>query len=445
MYSSIYENFRKYIWKGNQEIRRCIREMKNTEWISREELETIQLKKLKQLVDYAYNNIPFYYERYQREDIHPSDINSLKDFQALPFLTREDVQQNLQTLVSPAYQGSTFTNSTAGSTGQPMRFVMEFSAAYHSYAIENRCRGWYRVGPADKVAWIWGNLRDFPGWNIRERAKAYFQRRRYLNSRTLTEQKMQEFAKMLIRWKPAIVIAYPSALGIFAGYLNEQRIFNINPKLVEVGGEKITPEQRQMFEDVFRAPVANYYGSWESGVLAYDCPAGNLHVMENRYIEAVSNNTVVAPGQMGEIVITSLNHYAMPFIRYKIGDVGIIETTNCSCGRSMPVLREVTGRTSDLLVDTDNRLVHWSSFYTIMRKKPEVLRYQLYQPDREHIKVRLESKQELEPAYLENIKSLLQPCFGENMMISVELVDQIELTPAGKLRSIISDVKPELL
>jgi len=207
----------------------------------------------------------------------------------------------------------------------------------------------------------------------------------------------------------------------------------------------VTPSQRQLFEEVFQAPVADNYSSWEIDSMGYQCPQGGLHVSEERYLELVANGRVVNPGQMGEVVITSLNQYAMPFIRYKNEDVGIYESEDCSCGRGMPVLREIVGRNSDLLVKPDGQIVHWSSIFTIMRHKPEVYQYQMYQSDREHLEVRLVCKQRVDSTLLEDIRNELRPCFGESMQISVKLVDRIELTSSGKRRFIISEVKPDFI
>jgi len=443
MYSNIYNFMRRFFWRGGREIRRSLHELERSQWVPRSELETMQLKKLQRLVSYAYEHVPFYRQRYQREDIYPQDITSLKDFQALPFLTRDDVINHLEDLVSTDYWGDIFEDTTSGATGYPMRFYMDRSTALWNFAFIARCHGWYGVKWGDKRAVIYGMLRDYSNWRWRDRLAANIKRDRYLNPRTMSESKMQAFAKMLVKWQPTMFRAYPSALSLFAHYLKEKGITNITPKLIETTAEKVTPAQRQLFEEVFQAPVADHYSSWEIYSIAYQCPEGGLHVSEERYLELVANGRAVNPGQMGEVVITSLNQYAMPFIRYKIEDVGIYESEDCSCGRGMPVLREIVGRNSDLLVNPDGKVVHWSSIFTIMRYKPEVYQYQLYQSDREHLEVRLVCKQRVDSTLLENIRNELQPCFGESMHLSVKLVDRIEPTPAGKHRFIISEVKPD--
>lgn len=444
MYSSLYQFMVKYLYPG-KEIRRSLNELEGTQWLPRSELESMQLKKLQRLVSYAYAHVPFYRKLYQSENIHPQDIKSFKDFQALPFLTRDDVNNHLQDLVSTDYRGHFIEMATSGSTGHPMQFFLDRSDCWWTSAFSARCRGWYGVNLGDKRAFVYSYLLDFSDWRWKDRLVGNIKHARYLNARTMTKTKMQAFAEMLVKWQPTMFRAYPSALSIFAHYIKEQGITNISPKLIESTAEKVTPSQRQLFEEVFQAPIADNYSSLEIDNMAYQCPEGGLHVSEERYLELVANGRVVNPGQMGEVVLTSLIQYAMPFIRYKNSDVGIYESEDCSCGRGMPVLREIVGRNCDLLTRPDGQIVHWTSIYTIMKYKPEVYQWQLYQSDQEHLEVRLVCKQKSVSTLLEDIRTELQPCFGESMHISVKLVDRIELTSSGKYRYVISEVKPDFI
>jgi len=213
MYSSLYQFMVKYLYPG-KEIRRNLHELEITQWLPRSELESMQLKKLQRLVSYAYEHVPFYRKLYQRKDIHPQDIKSFKDFQAFPFLTRDDVKNHLQDLVSTDYRGHVFESSTSGSTGRPMRFFMDRSTAWWAFTFNVRCRGWYGVRPGDKRAWLYGYLRDYSSWHWRDRLVANIKRHRYLNPRTMNKSKMQAFAEMLVKWQPTMFRAYPSALSL---------------------------------------------------------------------------------------------------------------------------------------------------------------------------------------------------------------------------------------
>lgn len=445
MYSELYGFARKYFFSGGKVIRQSLHELENTEWISREELEAIQLKKIQNLVAYAYEHVPFYRKRYQQEDIHPQDIKSFRDFQALPYLTRHDVINNKETLTSTDYKGEVFQGSTSGSTGNPMRYIMEKTTAYWSYATEARCRLWYGVHPGDKMARILVVLGANSKLHWKSDLANLVKRYRYLDSRSITDIAIKDYADMLIKWQPTMFRVYPSALSLFAHYLKERGITKIHPKLIESTGEKITLSQQKLFHEVFNAPIASHYSSLEIFSIAYDCPEGSLHVNQDRYLELVDRDKVVNPGQTGDIVVTSLNQFAMPFIRYKNGDMGTYETHSCKCGRSMPVLREIGGRKSDVLVRPDGSAVHWTGVYVVMMYKHEVLQYQIYQPDCNHIEVYVVLRQNVDKSYLENICDDMQPLFGDEMSISVKPVEHIQPSSSGKLLFIISDVKPDFI
>ena len=444
MYSSLYRASR-LLWPGGLETRQHLRELERTQWLPRPELEAWQLARLLSLVQFAYEHVPYYRERYQREGIHPQDIKTLKDFQALPFLTKEDVNQNLDRLVAPHLRAQAQPTETGGSTGQPMRFFVEDSFWWWNAALEFRGRGWHGVQEGDKMAWVWGAQQDMPSWSWPSRLKAHLMRQRYLNAFSMTEAKMQAFAQTLVRWQPAMVRAYASALSLFAEYVKKQGITAIRPRLIETTAEKVTAPQRELLEQVFQCKVADCYSARELATIAYECPVGKLHVCETRHVEIVNKGQVAPPGQLGEVVVTSLHQFAMPFIRYKNGDMGIQATEACSCGRSLPVLREIVGRTHDFLVTADGQFVHGEFFAYTFRVKPEVARYQVYQPDARHLEVRLVCKQPVDSAWMDTVHQELQARFGPSTQISVHLVDDIELTRAGKLRVVVSEVKPDFV
>jgi phenylacetate-CoA ligase len=425
------------------ETQRHLRELEKTQWFSREELESWQFAKLKHLVQFAFDNVPYYHDRYRREGIHPKDIQSLQEFQSLPILTKEDINQHLDALVSTDLRSKAQLNQTGGSTGQPMRFFVEDSFWWWNTALEFRGREWHGVHQGDKIAWVWGAQRDMPSWRWPSRFKAYIMRHRYLNAFSMTVDKMKAFAELLGRWQPTMLIAYPSALTVFAKYIQEHQITGIRPRLIETTAEKVTDSQRQLLEEVFQCKVVDYYSSRELGAIAYECEEGRRHVYETRFLETISNGGPVQSGQLGKIVVTSLNQFLMPLIRYENGDMGICEDTKCLCGRSLPILKEIVGRMNDFLVTTDGQFVHSQSVDYIIRVKPEVTRYQVYQPDRKHLEVRLVTKQIVDQVWLEAARSELKARFGADMSITLRVVDDIALTPAGKHRYIISDVTPD--
>jgi phenylacetate-CoA ligase len=293
------------------------------------------------------------------------------------------------------------------------------------------------------MAWVWGAPQDMPEWSWPSRLKERIMRRRYLNAFTMTKTKMHEFTKMLLRWQPRMFRAYPSALALLAHYMEEHGINGVHPRLIETSAEKVTAPQRQLFEEVFKCPVADHYSSRELGTIAYPCPSEGLHVCETRYLEIVRSNHVVSSGQIGEIVITSLHQFAMPFIRYKNDDLGVYHPNCCACGRGLPVLKEVVGRKSDILVTEDGQFVSGHYLARVFRKRPEVIRFQALQSDKKHLETRIVCKQKPDAVWFEDLHNEIRDFLGPSVEISLRLVDHIELTPAGKHRFVISEVTPE--
>jgi phenylacetate-CoA ligase len=411
--------------------------------MSLEELRAWQLERLQGLIWHAYENVPFYHDLYRRLQIHPSDIRSLKDFQSLPFLTRDDVNSHLERLVAPSLRHQAVPNSTGGSTGEPMRFYTEHAFDWWDNALELRGRGWYGVNNGDRIAYVWGAERDFHYRDWRARLRARILRERYLNAFRMSDEAMQSYAEMLTRWKPAMFRAYASALSLFAQYVRNNDIAGIFPRMIETTAEKVSLPQRELLEDVFQCKVADWYSARELGTIGYQCPSGGLHVCETRYLEIVANDQPLQPGQMGEVVITSTHQKAMPFIRYKIGDMATYDPNVCSCGRGLPVLREVVGRLQEFLVTSRGHFVHGGYFPHTLRQWPQIRAYQVYQADQRHLELRLVCENKRDTGWLDALDEELHTSFGEDMNIVFKLVDRIELTSSGKHRAVISEVRPE--
>jgi phenylacetate-CoA ligase len=249
---------------------------------------------------------------------------------------------------------------------------------------------------------------------------------------------------MLVRWQPDVIYGYASVLSLFARFLKENKITGIRPKLIDSTSEKLSGPQRELLREVFQCKVIDDYSSRELGIMAFECETGEFLVTADvRYLEVVANDQVVPIGEMGEVAITSTYQFSWPFIRYKDGDMAIYEAETSKSGRPFPVLKEIVGRTNDFLVTSENKFVHSEFFAYTFRIKPEVLRYQIYQPDKQHLDIRLVCNQAVSHAWLEAARAEVQSRFGPATQITVRVVDDIPLTPAGKHRFIVSEITPD--
>ncbi|MDM8530403.1 hypothetical protein QUF63_04475 [Anaerolineales bacterium HSG25] len=445
MHPKLYQTLRR-LWPGGRETRRHWQLLEQNQWLSTDTFQALQLYKIQRLVSHAYLHVPFYRQHYQAAGVHPDDIKSLADFAKLPFLTRDDVNQNRdELLVDNVNKADLYFNETGGSTGHPMQFYVADTFWWANQANNFRMHGWYGKQEGDKAAWLWGAEADMPSWSWRRRLRSALMQERYLNAFTMTEEKMDVFAKMLLIWKPVMYKGYGSVLTLFAEFV-KQKGYVLRPRFIEVTSEKLYDAQRTLIEEVFSCPVVDHYSSREMGSMAYQSPAGPmLSLADMRYMEVVANGQPVSQGTMGEVVMTSLTQYAFPFIRYKNGDMAIMGEEPSPCGRVFPTIKELVGRTNDFLVSVDGKFIHSEFFAYTFRVKPEVARFQIYQPDRQHLEVRLSLRQEVTQDWLNNAKAEVQERFGAATRITLEIVDDIELTTAGKHRYIISDVKPDFM
>jgi phenylacetate-CoA ligase len=434
------------LWPGGLEIERYLDELERTQYLSQDELRTLQLAKLQSLVTHAHENVPYYRQLYRRLDLHPTDIKCLEDFQALPLLTREDVQQNLESMVAENVARRTLLlDSTSGSTGEPMQFYAERSFHRMNVANTRRGRAWHGLGQGVKAAWIWGAIRDMPEWSWQQRLRAWLKQERYLNVFNLTEETMGRFHRMLVSWQPELFVGYPSALELFARFVRDSGETGLRPRLIEVTAEQLYGAQRELFGEVFGCPVANHYSSRELGSMAYECEQGGLHIAADlRYLEILANGEPAKPHQIGDVVVTSLGQFAMPLIRYVNGDLAVYAGDPCLCGRGLPLLEQIVGRKNECLASEHGRYVYSGIFGWLFRDVPEIVRYQVYQPDIGSLDVRLVCRQRLTEPQLDKLRAEIQKRFGASTQVSIRIVDRLELTPTGKHRDVISEVRPRL-
>lgn len=425
-------------------IFRYKRELEQNEKLSVDQIQALQWKRLKQLLEHAYNYVPSYRRRFNEVGLHPSDVHTPEDWQRIPILTRSEVQADLDDLVATNYDRSRLhRNTTGGSTGTPMAFYQDNEhLAYHP-ANKLRVRAWAGFEMGDKIALLWGADRDIPSRSWIERQSLRFiKRERWLNSFNVTSEKMEQFARQLIHWQPKYILAYASSAYLFASFLRERGLDSIRPVAVETSADKLWDFQRQVIEDVFKCPVFDFYGSREIGSMAGECEMHKgLHVFSDIvYLEVLRNGQPAAPGEMGEVIVTDLPNFAMPLIRYQNGDLARVSEESCPCERPFPLLTEILGRSCDAISTPNGQYVHGEFFSHIFYGVDGVRRYQAYQKSLNEITIKIESYGDLSEDTLQTLRRKVMTHLGPGIEVSMQVVDTIPLTPTGKHRYVISDV-----
>jgi phenylacetate-CoA ligase len=256
---------------------------------------------------------------------------------------------------------------------------------------------------------------------------------------------MEHFAQTLVHFQPDFIFGYTSSVYLFAQYLEKQGITIIRPKAVQTAAEKLHNFQRELIEYTFGCKVYDHYAAQEIGVMAAECPEGGLHLAaETKYLEVCNNDQPIRLGEMGETVVTDLTNYAMPFIRYKGGDLATLDDKVCSCGRGLLLLREVMGRIADFFRMPSGKLVSGLYWTLRMREVPGIKRFRAHQSAIDKIEVVYEIDDGFNEEILEAKRQEIIRRLNEPVSLTFRKVDQIPLTRAGKHLFITSDVPIDL-
>jgi len=410
--------------------------LEHLQWQSAEQLAQRQWAKLKRLLEYAWQHVPYYRETFDAISVHPEDIKTLKDFQRLPLLRREDVQNHKPRLVSQEYtESSLIARATGGSSGKPVSFYQDQVAYDYVRAAKLMTDRWAGWDFGKKSVIIWGHPRDAARWKAKRRLRQWAMNEYFFNVASYSDKSMVQLAALIRREKPDIILAYASSLFHFARFVRENDISGLLAvKGIISSADTLYSDWRDWIEETFQCCVFNRYGSREFGIIAAECSAHEgLHVISDIVlVEYLDDNKLsVDSGQVGHLVITDLTNYAMPFIRYKIEDMGIPGASLCSCGRSWPLMEEVVGREMSVLIDETGNYVSglWG---TTMDGVPGISQGQLIQEERHRVTVRIVCDAAYNEKSEQMLRQRLWAILGQSMHFDFEYVDSIPRMPSGK-------------
>jgi len=402
-----------------------------TEAWSAEQIQTYQWQQLTSLLHHAYKHVPFYKKLFKTQEMTPGDIKSFQDFEHLPLLGKETVQEHADEFKATNYPPSAFEETnTGGSTGFSLRFSIEkgvWFAKHLAYLKILLNRGGCDV--MDNSVQIIG--REKP-WEYRPLSRTLV-----LSSYQMTEQNLPVYIKKIRQLHPGYFIGYPSAMTMLATYMKQHSIELKGLKAMYSFGETIYDWQREYLESFFHCRVHSQYGHREQCVLAGTCEKANTYHMfpDYGYVELIDRNgqPVTKEGEIGEIVATGFHTGIFPFIRYKTGDIAVYTTQQCECGRQVPLLKSVEGRIQDFMVSKTGRLVPLMGvLQLISRSSPHMKEYQLYQDHEGELILRIVKKEGFSDDDVRQIKENIRTRLGDEFSLSIEYLDSIPRTIRGK-------------
>ena len=457
VYGPLYRSVIFPVWESRYRGRSTLDHLeylRASEWSSPGELAAIQAAELGRLLRHAYAHVPLYRERFDAAGVSPDDIRTPADLALLPLLTRANAQEAGPRRRSLAPPFPTIAKRTSGSTGQPLEFAYDEESEWWRQAVRMRGYGWAGYRQGDRTLHLWGFRPAAAGkslsWRIVDRiwvsTDRMLRHEYWADSNLRSAEHFARVVALIRRKRPRTIVCYAQGGAELARYVvaTGARTWGTIPVLC--GAEKLFPDDRRSLEEAFGQAIFETYGNREVMLIATECELHRgLHVQAENVVvevvvrdEAAGSERPARPGEVGEVVLTDLHNLGMPFIRYVVGDLATAaDGTPCPCGRGLPMLADVVGRTADTLVDGNGQEVGGMALMTLFVELASVVRqYQAVQRRDRSITLRLVATTAFDAVARARIAEHCQH-YLPGIPVSVELVDEIPLAPSGKRRFII--------
>ena len=399
-----------------------------------------QRERLCSLVKHAATTVPFWRERFASLGIEAGDIRCAADLAALPVVEREEFQATAVEARIPnnVDAASLAAFATSGSTGHPVQIRAMRSDHEINDALVLRAMWKYGMRPGHRKS----NTRSV---SRKERDTALAARLGLFKRQWLFVPDGPEgWVRDLLKFRPNSIMTLRSTLYTLGTYILDHGIEEIRPDFVISTSESLTDDVRELVARAFCAPVRDLYASWESGIIAWECPeCDGYHINSDwAIVEIVDERGAAVPrGTEGDVVITNLHSYGMPFIRYGQGDRAVLSADEPTCGCSLPLMKRICGRTTDLLVGAGGRRVSAHAFLTTVAKVGGLKRWRLIQETRTRLVLEAEVDTRPDEADVELVRRRFCELLGVNVALLLRVVEKMEMEPGQKFHRVICRVE----
>jgi phenylacetate-CoA ligase len=417
------------------------RSMEEVQWWPAQRVAALQRQRLHTLLKDAALHVPYYRDLFTRIGLDPQDGQSPDQLHRIPFLTKALIRTNTDALKATNARGLARFN-TGGSSGEPLVFFIGKNRVSHDVAAKWRATRWWGVDVGDPEVVVWGSPIEL---GKQDRIKAWRDRvfrTRLLSAFEMSAPKLDQFIDTIRAVKPRMLFGYPSALSHIAQHARMRGIpmDDLGIEVAFVTSERLYDTQRSTIAEVFGCKVANGYGGRDAGFIAHECPAGGMHLTaDDIVVEIIDAAGQVQPaGVAGEIVVTHLSTHDFPFIRYRTGDIGVLGTSPCACGRGLPLLQDIQGRSTDFVVAADGTVLHGLALIYVLRDLAGIQSFKVVQESRALTRVLLVVDGGFAADSVVQIERVFKQRLGSEVRIVVDLVDGIAAEKSGKFRYIVS-------
>lgn len=424
------------------------KQLEQSQYWPEERLRELQLTRLRRLLARAGSAVPYFRELFTELGFDPQrDVQSLADLARLPLMDKAIIRANTAALKADDAVGLARFN-TGGSSGEPLIFHIGRERVSHDVAAKWRATRWWNVDIGDPEIVVWGSPIELKAQDRVRALRDRLLRTQLLPAFEMSEKKLDGFVARIRAHRPRMLFGYPSALSHIARHARDkgQRMDDLGIRVAFVTSERLYDEQRAQISATFGCPVANGYGGRDAGFIAHQCPAGGMHITAEDIIVEIldAEGRPVPRGESGEIVVTHLATGDFPFIRYRTGDIGVLGKAPCSCGRGLPLLQEIQGRSTDFLVAQDGTVMHGLALVYILRDLPQVQAFKIMQESLDLTCVQVVLEQPLDGALRSLIERGFRARLGAGVTIDIEQVAAIAPEKSGKFRYVASKVVTEV-
>jgi phenylacetate-CoA ligase len=449
MYGVLFRSVMLPLWEDRVRHRPVVerwQNLKRTQWRPLEELEAMQAKSLQRLVRHAYNNVPFYRDRFVASGIVPRDIRTAKDLLEVPIVRRYDLQtaEGRESTVRPF---PSIRKQTSGTTGEPLLFGYERDSEAWRRAVKLRAYEWAGYRPGDRAFYYSGAPfpKEPPWW---QRAKVAVDQRMnravHFQCAVMSDERLREAVRQIERFQPNVLVCYAQAGAELARYINRNGLRTWQGMSVICCAERVLPRDRADLVDAFGPSIFDTYGCREVMHIAGECEAHQgLHVsMEHLVVEIIvtenGRQRLAREGESGEVVFTDLHNFAMPFIRYATGDIATAgPSRRCSCGRTLPRIQSIQGRTSETLRDANGAAVSGVAISVLFHEMSGLVRqFQAVQHFDRSVTISLVLAEPLPQSTLDEIRKNAERILA-GIPVGVKVVPHLPRGAAGKHKLVV--------
>ncbi|MBL7085894.1 MAG: phenylacetate--CoA ligase family protein [Candidatus Cloacimonetes bacterium] len=421
-----------------------VQQLEESQWYSLEQQKEYQERKLKSILVHAGENVPYYRILFKDLGIDPINEEPFSVLSKLPLLDKQSVRENTEHFVAENIQKKTMLiEHTSGSTGTPLKVYQTNESQQYNYALgEARSFGWAGVKHTDRKVIFGGRLiipisKKYPPYWVTN----YSEKQLYCSSYHISISTLPDYHKKIKEFKPDYITGYTSAIYLYGRYLidNGKKLEGI--KAIISSSETLSNKQRNIIEKAFNCKVYDGYSLTEYVNYISECEHNTLHISpEAGVVEIVNDNyQEVENGIEGEIVSTTLFNYSMPLIRYKTGDLTIKSDKRCACGRKLPVVEKIAGRSDDYIITPEGKKV--GRLDPVFKEIDNIVEAQIIQEDINNVCVKIVSASNFSKKDAEAIVNNLQLRIGQKINVSLHKVKNIKRSTNGKFKSVICKIE----